>query len=595
MDGKVRLLGIAPYEEMRTLMQEVAEEYREIDLTTFVGDLQQGVELARHNFYNDYDAIVSRGGTASLLRERLELPVIEIPISSCDILRAMRLAEGVGGRCAVVGFPSVTSSAQQVGQVLGRSVDIYPIRDAGQVESTLLSIREGGTRSILCDMVTKTTAMSLGLDVVLITSGAEGVRAAFDEALRLYSNYRHIREENRFLRGLIWGQINHTVVFNDQGELFFSTVQDSAAPIVDFLRSESLRPGAESRRHILKQIRSVLYSIRAGRETFGGRAYTTYYFSTSRVPSAEVPRGIRFLGWPEAEGRYSASLCGIAGLLRDVQDRIDRINQSAQPVLLCGERGTCKEQAANHIYLRSPRRDRPLVIVDCAMLGEKAWSYLLDHYDSPLAQSGCTIFVKNVDELTQDRRRQLMCAMLDMEVCRRNRLLFSCVCQRGEPVSAAGRVFADELGCLSLYLPPARQRAAQMPAIVGMYLSHLNTTLTKGQITGLGVQAAAQLQSYDWPHNYTQLQRVLQELALTAEGPVISGQEAEEALWRERAMASVTGRVQGTGEPLDLSQTLERINREIIRRVLAEENGNQSRTALRLGISRTTLWRLLNK
>ena len=134
-----------------------------------------------------------------------------------------------------------------------------------------------------------------------------------------------------------------------------------------------------------------------------------------------------------------------------------------------------------------------------------------------------------------------------------------------------------------------------MPAIVGMYLSHLNTTLTKGQITGLDPQAAAQLQSYDWPHNYTQLQRVLQELALTAEGPVISGQEAEEALWRERAMASVTGRVQGTGEPLDLSQTLERINREIIRRVLAEENGNQSRTALRLGISRTTLWRLLNK
>ena len=73
MDDRIRLLGIAPYEEMRTLMQEMAEAHEGIDLTAFVGDLQQGVELARHNFYNDYDAIISRGGTASLLREGLEI------------------------------------------------------------------------------------------------------------------------------------------------------------------------------------------------------------------------------------------------------------------------------------------------------------------------------------------------------------------------------------------------------------------------------------------------------------------------------------------------------------------------------------------
>ena len=261
MDDRIRLLGIAPYEEMRTLMQEMAEAHEGIDLTAFVGDLQQGVELARHNFYNDYDAIISRGGTASLLREGLDLPVIEIPISSCDILRAMRLAEGVGGRCAVVGFPNVANSARELGQVLGRTVDIYPIRDAGEAEATLLSIREKGTRAILCDMVAKTTAMGLGLDVVLITSGAEGVHSAFNEALRLYGNYRHIREENRFLRGLIWNQINQTVVFNDQGELFFSTVKDNSSPIVDFLRDESRRPGPESRRHILKQIRNVQYGV----------------------------------------------------------------------------------------------------------------------------------------------------------------------------------------------------------------------------------------------------------------------------------------------------------------------------------------------
>ena len=60
-------------------------------------------------------------------------------------------------------------------------------------------------------------------------------------------------------------------------------------------------------------------------------------------------------------------------------------------------------------------------------------------------------------------------------------------------------------------------------------------------------------------------------------------------------MATVNKLVEDAGEPLDLNQTLDRINQDIIHRILAQENGNQSRTAARLGISRTTLWRFLNR
>ena len=51
---------------------------------------------------------------------------------------------------------------------------------------------------------------------------------------------------------------------------------------------------------------------------------------------------------------------------------------------------------------------------------------------------------------------------------------------------------------------------------------------------------------------------------------------------------------EGAGLLLNLEGTLDQINQQIIHRVLEEEAGNQSRTARRLGISRTTLWRLLN-
>lgn len=156
---------------MKFLMQEQAKEYPDIELTVFVGDLQQGVELARRNFYNDYDVIISRGGTATKLRERLDLPVVEVPILPYDIMRAMKLAENVSSHYAIVGFPNVTASAQILCQLMQHRIDIYTVQDADQVEPVLKSIQRSGTRAILCDMVAHTAATRLGLDAVLIKIG----------------------------------------------------------------------------------------------------------------------------------------------------------------------------------------------------------------------------------------------------------------------------------------------------------------------------------------------------------------------------------------------------------------------------------------
>ena len=80
MDNQVRLLGIVPYEGMKTLLLRLAEEYPQVDLDVFVGNMEEGVEIAQSKFHNQYDAVISRGGTAKALR-KLSVPVVEIEIS----------------------------------------------------------------------------------------------------------------------------------------------------------------------------------------------------------------------------------------------------------------------------------------------------------------------------------------------------------------------------------------------------------------------------------------------------------------------------------------------------------------------------------
>lgn len=593
MSNTVRALGIAPYENLREQLLSQARNNPDIELTVFVGDLQQGVDLARKNYYNDYDVIISRGGTAELLRRQLDIPVIDIPILPFDIMRAMKLAECVSNHYAIVGFPNVTGSASTICQMMQIEIDIYTIHKQDNIELTLREIYQKGIHAIICDMASYTEAMRMGMDVVLITSGTESIQSAFDDAVDLIKNYHSLREENRFLRSLIWNQLNHTVVFNEKGELFLSTLDNNAQPIMEFLQEEQSHTDTEDKQYLLKQLHNKLYSIRAKREEVGEHRYTTFFFSESRTALSDIRRGVRYVNCREAEREYRNSLYGIGCLLRTLQDEIDRINKTELPLIICGEDGTLKEQAVNYIYIQSVRRDRPLVVVDCFMLNESAWEYLISHRDSPLSQNGCTIFIKNVDVLPDEKRVQLIVSILSAGVSKRNRMVFSCVCPPQKKTTPAATEFLERLCGTSLFLPPMRQRSAQIPAIVNIYLSHLNTVQAR-QIMGLESEAMLLLQRFDWPHNYTQFQRILKELAATANGLYITVAAVNDVIEREKTQGTFDIRAEDTISPINLNQTLQQINREIVSRVLIEEKGNQSKAAKRLGIGRTTLWRMIN-
>ena len=78
-------------------------------LTFFTGDLDVGVAIVQSMSPNSYDCIISRGGTAELIRQVTDLPVVEIQLSVYDVLSTMKLAENYSNRYAIVGFPALRS------------------------------------------------------------------------------------------------------------------------------------------------------------------------------------------------------------------------------------------------------------------------------------------------------------------------------------------------------------------------------------------------------------------------------------------------------------------------------------------------------
>ncbi len=594
MQRRLRVLGVAPYEGMKSLMSGIAAEYPQIELTLFVGDLEKGVEIAKSNFYDNYDLVISRGGTAKMIQQQISLPVIAIEVSMYDILCAIKLANGPTGKIAIVSFSNITSSARMLCELLDYDVDIFTIESPDMAEPTLLRLKGQPYQAILCDVISNTTAKRLGINSFLITSGLDSIRRAFDHALLLCHSQQRLYDENQFFREVVRGQIGHTVIFTDSGELFYSTLEQPDPEVLELLRQELSDSQTEPNRRITRNLNGMQYVIRAQRITSGRLTYIAFFFTSRKCLLAPNQMGIRFFTRREAEESFFNSIFSYAGTIGDLQDDIARINNSTAPVMIAGEDGTGKEPIISVIYMRSALKSNPLISINCSLLNGKSWSFLIEHHNSPLADEGNTIYFSNIDMLPPERRRQLLAVLTEMDVCRRNRVLFSCVCQPNEYTTAAGTEFLDRLCCLSLYLPPLRSRPDRIPALVNLSLSHLNANLAR-QIIGAEPRAIELLKEFPWPHNYTQFRRIIRDLAVAAETSTISEENVRQLLRKEKHVGVFSAREENSASPLDLSQTLEKINKDIALRVLEETDGNQTNAAKRLGVSRTTLWRMIRE
>lgn len=112
---------------------------------------------------------------------------------------------------------------------------------------------------------------------------------------------------------------------------------------------------------------------------------------------------------------------------------------------------------------------------------------------------------------------------------------------------------------------------------------------------GADPEALSLLQRYNWPHNYTQFRRVIEELAVTGTSQIITAENVRQVLLKERHVGAFSSHEENAATPLDLNRTLTEISQDIAIRVVDETEGNHTAAAKRLGISRTTLWRLLQK
>lgn len=588
-----RILGVAPYDGMRTAMEKVAASYPDVRFDAFTGDMEDGAEIVKRYGTDDYDVIISRGGTAQLIQEFTDIPVISIRLSVYDVLRAIKMAENYSSLYAIVGFPSITEPAHTLCDLLGYNLDIITVHSTEEAECALNRLRQGGYKMVVSDVVSHTIALHNGMTAFLITSGMESLHTAFDEAIRINGYFRDLRQEVRFLRRIAQERENNTVIMDEQGELCFSVKERPEEHQLSLLRKRIPEIPLGSQIKFYQNEKGILYHISARAPKIAQERYYLFRYTVSKIPLRSDKSGIRSLSATEVNHLAASSFYNISGAMGTLENQLNAVAGSYQPLMLVGETGTAKEQIARAIYLRSTKTKNPFVSVDCIVAGEKEWDFLFNHYASPLNEQDGTVFFRHAEVIPDNCCAELLALTMETNLAKRIRLMFSCDCAEEQPLPENAKRIISRMGCFTLHVPTLRSRSDEISFLAALSLNLINKDLGK-QLVGFEPRAMEQLRNYNWPYNFTQFKKVLLALATVTNSPYIRSSDVAEILTQERALHRPKPACLQVDTGLS-GQTLEQITLAAVRQTVDACNGNQTVAAKQLGISRSTLWRYLSK
>jgi two-component system, NtrC family, response regulator HydG len=303
------------------------------------------------------------------------------------------------------------------------------------------------------------------------------------------------------------------------------------------------------------------------------------------------------------------NIIGKSEAMKALIDMLAMIAPSEATVLITGESGTGKELIAKSIHHNSRRKDRSLVVVNCAALTETLLeSELFGHEKGAFtgadkrregrfmqAHKG-TIFLDEIGETTPAMQAKLLRVIQEREIQRVGgeeplsvdvRIL-AATNRRLEDEVKAGKFREDlfyRLNVVTLAIPPLRERQDDIPLLAQHFLGKYAQKNRK-TVKGISPLAMDMLLKYAWPGNVRELENTIERAVILLPDDYITEKELPSNL--TQAYGGKPDRAVPSG-PVAANRPLEEIEREAILATLEASGGNKSETARRLGINRKTL------
>jgi len=357
-------------------------------------------------------------------------------------------------------------------------------------------------------------------------------------------------------------------------------------------------------------VESAVEALRNGAYDYLTKPFETDEIRLAVAKALEHKRLVaenRYLHQELDEHYQFSGIVGHSPLMADVYEMAASVAVSNASVLISGESGTGKELVARSIHYNSQRRERPFVVLNCAVFSEGVLeSELFGHEKGAftgavsqkkgrfeLANQG-TLFIDEVAEMTPAAQVKLLRVLQEQEFERvgGDRTIRTDV----RIVAATNKDLAEQvkqgafredlyyrLNVVHIELPPLRDRREDIEPLATYFLEKYVKETGK-KISQIAPKALASLIGYDWPGNVRELQNAIERAVVLCRSDVITPRELPRDVSGENEICLSLPQQGG-----NLTDILEDLERQLIIQTLRQQGASQTKAADILGIARTTL------
>jgi Nif-specific regulatory protein len=311
----------------------------------------------------------------------------------------------------------------------------------------------------------------------------------------------------------------------------------------------------------------------------------------------------------EELGRKYQIIGESAGLKKVITDAL-KVANSRTSTLVLGESGTGKELLARLIHHAGPRKDKPMIVLNCAALPETLLEAELFGYEKgaftgattrnigkfELADGG-TIFLDEIGEMAPGMQAKLLGVLQEGVFYRIG---------GNSPISVDVRVISAtnrdvvkdvqsgrfredlyyRLNVVQIHMPPLRERKSDVPLLCDHFLQMFKEEMGLPHLR-FSQAALARMVDYDWPGNVRELRNAIERAVVMGDG--------EEVLPEDLPIGALKKAYPGLEAGLSLREAEDLFKKEFIVKTLRHTSGNRSKAAKIMGIQRTYLSRLISK
>lgn len=316
-------------------------------------------------------------------------------------------------------------------------------------------------------------------------------------------------------------------------------------------------------------------------------------------------------------------IIGDCDKMKDVFERINKVSKNDHAtILIRGETGTGKELVAEAVHENSIRKDSPMIRINCSAIPEQLVESELFGFEKSAftgaaskkkglfeMADGGTVFLDELGEFPLDIQAKLLRFLEERKLRRIGGLQdievdIRIIAATNKDLEEAvkNKEFREDLyyriNVIPIDLPPLRDRDNDVLLIAQFFLEKFNKSFSKS-IKGFDSEVKEKMMEYNWPGNIRELKNVIERIVILMDDDWIKLHNLPIEIQEYKSKKEVTNIPVDTQninfEELSLEKKLDSIEKQYIIKALEETGGNQTKASKKLGISRFTLKRKMEK